>query len=48
MYCLADKDQPLRVRLTKSGVVHAAAYRNYGGFTQWYQCDNRSEYVPKQ
>ena len=48
MYCLADKDQPLRVRLTKSGVVHAAAYRNYGGFTQWYQGDNRSEYVPKQ
>jgi len=57
MSCLADRDQPLRVRLSKDGVVHAAAYRNFGGFTRYSYssynhnsdtAESREEYVPKQ
>ena len=48
MYCLANKDQPVRIRLTKGGVVHAAAYSDYGPFTRYQHSTGRSEYVPKR
>lgn len=50
MPCLINKDQPIRVRLSKTGVIHAAAYRDYGGFTQWtHTRDSKgSIYVPRQ
>lgn len=46
MLCLANKDQPLRVKLAENGVVHAAAYRDFGGFTRW--APSGSKWVPKQ
>jgi len=51
MPCLMT-DQPLRVRLTKTGVVHAGAIQDYGGFTRSTYAGpgirGTSKYVPKQ
>jgi len=48
MLCPTSKDRPLRVQLTKGGVIHAATYRDYGGFTRYIHNEQRGEYVPKQ
>jgi hypothetical protein len=53
MFCSASKDQPIRVRTSKKGVVHGAAYQNYGGFTRYRGAErmgekDAGEYVPKQ
>jgi len=54
MYCSANKDQPLRLRFTPKGVVHAGSYQDYGGFTRYLYkpslsgTGQQTEYVPKQ
>ena len=39
-------DKPLRIQLSRGGVIHAGSYEDYGGFTRGFG-ENR-EYVPKQ
>lgn len=46
MPCLL-KDQPLRVRFTPKGVVHAASYRRYGGFSYYHCASKRFKNIPE-
>lgn len=41
-------DQPLRVRLTKNGVVHAASYQEFGGFSRYNSKTGEHTQVPKR
>ena len=41
-------DQPLRLQLSKNGVIHAGSYQSYGGFKRWHRETNEYENVPVQ